>query len=265
MGPQYGPLCGPHPSLACDQKSTVPPHQPPPGYHALQASQGTGIPTSPVCPLLWVYLLWSPYTPSRPPTTVGTPRPAVCLPTGYDAPALWRLLPARPGAVNQLWLGQPSRSVQSCGLQSHHLQWGLIHSLQGEVSQFSHSVMSDSLQPRWLQHARLPCPSPTQGLAQTHVHQLGDAIQPSHPLSSPSPPVINLSQHQGLFQLVSSSYQMAKVLEISASASVLPMNIQDWFLLGWTGWISLQSKRLSRVFSNTTVQRHQFFSAQLFL
>ena len=98
---------------------------------------------------------------------------------------------------------------------------------------------------------------------QTHVHWVGDAIQPSHPLSSPSPPTFNLSQHQGLFQWVSSSHQVAKVLGVSASASVLPMNIQDWFPLGWTGWISLQSKGLSRVFSNTTVQKHQFFGVQL--
>ena len=67
-----------------------------------------------------------------------------------------------------------------------------------------------------------------------------------------------------LFQWVSSSHQVAKVLGVSASASVLPMNIQDWFPLGWTGWISLQSKGLSRVFSNTTAQKHQFFGAQPF-
>ena len=96
----------------------------------------------------------------------------------------------------------------------------------------------------------------------THVHRVGDAIQPSHPLLSPSPPAPNPSQHQGLFQWVSSSHEVAKVL-VSASASVLPMNTQDWSLLGWTGWISLQSKGLSRVFSNTTVQKHQFFCAQL--
>ena len=77
-------------------------------------------------------------------------------------------------------------------------------------------------------------------LAQTHVHRIGDVIQPSHPLSFPSP-TFNLSQHQGLFQWVSSSHQVAKVLGVSASASVLPMNIQVWFPLGWTGWISLQS------------------------
>ena len=96
---------------------------------------------------------------------------------------------------------------------------------------------------------------------QTHVHWIGDAIQPSHPLSSPSPPAFNLSQNQGLFQWVSSSHG-GQSIEVSASASVLPMNTQDWSL-GWAGWISLQSKGLSRVFSNTTVQKHHFFSAQL--
>ena len=99
---------------------------------------------------------------------------------------------------------------------------------------------------------------------QTHVHRVNDAIQPFLPLSSPSPLAFNLSQHKGLFQWVSSLHQVAKVLEFS-SVSVLPMNIQDWFPLGWTGWISLQSKELSRVFSNTTVQKHQFFDAQLSL
>ena len=104
---------------------------------------------------------------------------------------------------------------------------------------------------------------------QTHVHWVGDAIQPSHPLSSPSPPAFNHSQHQGLFQWVSSLRQFSasggQSIGVSASASVLPMNIQGWFPLGWTGWISLQSKGLSRVFSNTTVQKHQFFGAQLSL
>ena len=90
-------------------------------------------------------------------------------------------------------------------------------------------------------------------LAQTHVHRVGDAIQPSHPLSSPSPPAFNLAQHQGLFQWVSSSHQVAKVLQFQ---------FQDWFPLGLTGWISLQPKGLSRVFSNTTAQKHQFFGAQ---
>ena len=99
-------------------------------------------------------------------------------------------------------------------------------------------------------------------LAQTHAHRVGDTIQPSHPLSSPFPPAFNLSQHQSLFQWVSSLHQVPKVLQFSVSASVLPMNIQNWFPLGWTDWISLLSKGLSRVFSNTTVQKHQFFSNQ---
>ena len=98
---------------------------------------------------------------------------------------------------------------------------------------------------------------------QTHVHWVGDAIQPSHPLMSPSPPVFNLSQHQGLFKWVSSLHQVAEVLEFQLQHQSFQMNTQDWSPLGWTGWISLQSKGLSRVFSNTTLQKHQFFGAQL--
>ena len=132
--------------------------------------------------------------------------------------------------------------------------------------QFSRSVVSDSLRPKTLKHARPPCPSPTPGVYSTHVHWVSDAIRPSHPLSSPFPPAFSLYehqglyQHQGLFKWVSSSHQVAKSIWASASTSAFPMNIQDWFPLGWTGWISLQSKGLSRVFSNTTIQKHQFFS-----
>ena len=96
---------------------------------------------------------------------------------------------------------------------------------------------------------------------QTHVHRVGDAIQPSHPLSSPSPPSPNPSQHQGLFQSVKSSHEVAKVLEFQLQHQSFQRIPRTH--LGWTGWISLQSKGLSRVFSNTTVQKHQFFSAQL--
>ena len=98
---------------------------------------------------------------------------------------------------------------------------------------------------------------------QTHVHRVSDAIQPSHPLSSPYPPAPDPSQHQSLFQWVNSSHEVAKVLEFSALASFLPKKSQGWSPLEWTGWISLQSKGLSRVFSNTAVQKHQFFGAQL--
>ena len=97
--------------------------------------------------------------------------------------------------------------------------------------------------------------------AQTHVRWFGDAIQPSHPLLPPSPPALNFSQHQGLLHWLSQLFTLGGQ-SIGASASVLPMNIQCWFPLGLTGLISLQSRGLSRVFSNTTVQKHQFFSAE---
>ena len=110
-----------------------------------------------------------------------------------------------------------------------------------------------------------PAPHYFLELAQTHVHWVDDAIQPSRPLLAPSPPAFNLSQHQGLFQWVSTSSSGGPSIGVSASTSVLPMNIQDWFPLGWTGRISLQYKGLSRVFSNTTVQKHQLFGVQFSL
>ena len=135
----------------------------------------------------------------------------------------------------------------------------------GSFVQFTHSVTSDSLWPQGLQHARFPCPSPTLW-----------AYSNSHPLSRWCYPTISSSffPFSSCLQSfpASGSYQMSQFfisgdlsIGVSASASVLPMNIQDWFPLGLTGWISLQSKELSRVFSNTTVQKHQFFGAQLSL
>ena len=91
--------------------------------------------------------------------------------------------------------------------------WSFSFTIQLSSVQFSHSVMSNSLWPHEPQHARPPCPSPTPEFTQTHVHWVSDAIQPSHPLSSPSLSALNLSQHQGLFQWVSSLHQVAKVLE----------------------------------------------------
>ena len=99
-------------------------------------------------------------------------------------------------------------------------------------------------------------------LTQTHVHQVGDAIQPSHPLWCPSLPPSSCPA-SGSFQM--SQFFASGGQSIAVSASVLPMNIQDWFPLGWTGWISLQAKGLSRAFSNTTVQKHQLFDTQLSL
>ena len=102
-------------------------------------------------------------------------------------------------------------------------------------------------------------------LTQTHVHWVSDVIQPSHPLLSASPAAFNLSQHQGLLQWVSSLYKVAKLLEASASASVLPMNIQDWFSLGLTGLISLHYKGLSRVFSNSSPKVTILWHSSIFM
>ena len=99
-------------------------------------------------------------------------------------------------------------------------------------------------------------------LTQTHVHWIRDAIQPSQPLSPTSHSAFNLSHHQGLFPMSQFFTWGGQSIGVPASASVLPMNIQDWFPLGLTGLISLQSKELSRVFSSTTVQKHQFFNIQ---
>ena len=108
---------------------------------------------------------------------------------------------------------------------------------------FSRSVMSDSLWPVDCSTSGFPVLHYLQELAQTHVHKVGDAIQPSHSLSSPSPPVFNLSQHQGLFKWISSLLSCGQSTGVSGSTSVLPMNIQDWSLLGWTCWIILAVQR----------------------
>ena len=136
--------------------------------------------------------------------------------------------------------------------------WYSVHSVQ-----FNHSVVSDSLRPHESHHVRPSCPSPTPG------------VYPNPCLSSRwchlaiSSSVVPFSScHQSV--PASGSFPMSQLctwggqsIGVSASASVLPMKTQDWSPLGWTGWISLKSKGLSRVFSNTTVQKHQFFSAQL--
>ena len=130
--------------------------------------------------------------------------------------------------------------------------------------QFSHWLISDSLRPHESQHASPPCSSPTPRFTQTQVHRISDAIQPSHPPSSPSPPAPNPAQNQS-FPMSQLFAWVGKSTGVSALASLLPKKSQGWSPAEWTGWISLQSKGLSRVFSNTTVQKHQFFSAQFFL
>ena len=137
------------------------------------------------------------------------------------------------------------------------LQWCVSFSVQ-----FSHSVVSSSLPPHGLQHARLPCPSPTPGVYSNSF----PLSQWCHPTISSS--VVPFSSCLQSFP-ISGSFPMSpfftsggQIIEASASVSVLLVNIQGWFPLGVTGWISLQSKGLSRVFSNTTVQKCQFFDAQ---
>ena len=131
--------------------------------------------------------------------------------------------------------------------------------------QSSHSVVSDSWQPHGLQNARPPCPSPTHGVYPNSC----PLSQWCHPTISTS--IVPFSSRLQSFP-ASGSFQMSQFFSaggqsigISASTTVLPTNTQDWSPLQWTGWISLQSKGLSRVFSNTTDQKHQFFSAQLSL
>ena len=129
--------------------------------------------------------------------------------------------------------------------------------------QFSHSVVSNSLQPHESQHARPPCPSQTPGVYSNSC----PLSWWCHPAISSS--VVPFFSHFQSFP-ASGSFQMSQLFSsggqsigVSASASVLPINTQDWFSLGGTGWISFQSKGLSRVFSNTIVQNYQFFGIQL--
>ena len=138
---------------------------------------------------------------------------------------------------------------------------GRLHSISSV--QFSRSVVSNSLWPHESQHARPPCPSPSPGVhsnSRPSSRWCHPAISSSVVHFSFCPQSLPASESFPMSQLFTWGGQS---IGVSASASVLPMNIQDWFTLGWTGWISLQSKGLSRVFSNTTVQKHQFFSTQL--
>ena len=124
--------------------------------------------------------------------------------------------------------------------------------------QFSHSVMSDSLQPHGLQYTRPPCLSPTPRVYPNSC----PLSRWCHPTISSCPQSFPAS---GSFQMSQLFTWGSQSIGVSASTSVLPINTQDWSPLGWTGWISLQSKGLSRVFSNTTVPKHPFFGAQLSL
>ena len=156
------------------------------------------------------------------------------------------------------------REEKQKGIQGNK-EFVLLNVISLSSVQFSPSVVSDSLWPHELQHARPSCPSPTPR-AYPNPCPSSRWCHPTIPSS-----VIHFSSCPQSFP-ASGSFQMSQLftlggqsIGVSASASVLQMNTQDWSPLGWTGWISLQSKGLSRVFSNTTVQKHQFFSAQLSL
>ena len=139
----------------------------------------------------------------------------------------------------------------------------LKNSLFKSSVQFSHSVMSDSLRPHELQHTRPPCPSPTPGV-HSNSHPLSRWCHPA--ISSSVVPFSSCSQSfpaSGSFQISQLFPSGGQSNGVAASKSVLPINTHDWSPSEWTGWISLQSKGLSRVSSNTTVQKHQFFGAQL--
>ena len=125
-----------------------------------------------------------------------------------------------------------------------------------------HSVKFESLWPMDCGTPGFPFLHYLPEFTQTHVRRVSNAIQPSHHLSPHSPPAFNLSQHQGFFPLSQFFTSDGQSIGVSASPSVLPMNIQGWFPVGLIGLVSLQSKGLSRVFPNITVQKLQFFGTQ---
>jgi len=168
------------------------------------------------------------------------------------------------GKVMSLLFNMPSRLVISFLPRRKYLLISWLQSMSTVI--FS---LVQSLSHVWLFVTPMSCSMPGLPIhhqllefTQTHVHQVGDAIQPSHPLSSLYLPAPSPSQHQS-FPMSQLFAWGGESIGVSALASILPKNTQDWSPLEWTGWISLQSKGLSRVFSNTTVQKHQFFSAQL--
>ena len=166
--------------------------------------------------------------------------------------------------VQMLWSSWNPRTIipthlgTMCPIPTH-----LLLNISSPSVQFSRSVVSDSLRPHEPKHARPPCPSPTPGVYPNSC----PLSQWCHPTISSS--VVPFSSCPQSF-LTSAAFQMSQLftlgvqsIGVSASTSLLPMNTQDWSPLGWTGWISLQSKGISRVFSNTTVQKHQLFCAHL--
>ena len=157
-------------------------------------------------------------------------------------------------------MNKDAMNIITQGLSKRHIVEIIVNFRLPSLIQFSSVTQSCPTLCDPMNHSTpgLPVHHQLPEFTQTHVHRVSDATQPSHPLSSPFPPAPNPSQHQSLFQWVNS--WGGRSTGASALASFPPKNTQGWSPLEWTGWISLQSKGLSRVFSNTTVQKHQFFS-----
>ena len=173
---------------------------------------------------------------------------------------LWGVLVCQVFYNYKDWKCENHENKKHVHLETGHLNWPL----EVQFSSVAQSCLTlcnpiDCSTPGFPVHHQHP------ESTQTHVHRVGDAIQPSPPLSSPFLPTFSLSQHQSFFPMSQFLTSGGQRIGVSDSVSVLPMNIQDWFPLGWTSWISLLSKGLSRVFSNTTVQKHQLLGAQLSL
>ena len=150
---------------------------------------------------------------------------------------------------------------QPCPINStFKISLTFIHSLSSSLSEFSSVAQSCPTLCDPMNHSTpgLPVYHQLPEFTQTHAHRVSDTIQPSHPLSSPFSSCPQSLPASGSFPMSQLFAWGSQSIGVSASASVLPMNTQDWSPLGWTGWISLQSKGLSRVFSNTIVQKHQF-------
>ena len=184
----------------------------------------------------------------------------------FEFPLLWSAMSVSGGGVGRQWpaagLGALSVAVGAWDLWKE-VTIIFITSTIVSVSQFICSLVSDSLRPHGLQHRRPPCPSPTPGVYSNSC----PSSQWCHPTISSS--VIPFSSHLQSFP-ASGSFQMSQLfasggqsIGVSVSTLVFSTNIQDWFPLGCTGWIPLLYKGFPRVFSNTTVQKHQFFGTQL--
>ena len=189
----------------------------------------------------------------------------------------WLKCPSMEEWINKILFSlKKERNSDTCYSMSepweHYTKWNKLVAkdmsmiLPNEVLQFSRSVVSNSLRPHGLQHTRPPCPSATPGACSNSC----PSTQWCHPAISSSVVPSSFCLHSfpaaGSFPMSQFFTSGGQSIGVSASASVLPMNIQDWFPLGLTDWISLQSKGFSRVFSNTTVQKHQcsaFFMVQL--